>query len=248
MKRQRGRGRKPGNNPNRSYESNGPDVKVRGAAAHIADKYQQLARDAMSSGDRVMAENYYQHAEHYLRIVAANQSRREEGEDGGRGRQRGEQNDRQNTGHNNGRNSSRDNDRNADPSRDEDHSETADANADRSAYSGAQDEDEGGRGRRRRGRRRTDERNDARSDQNESATEGDGDDRRPRAVGGDPLAMVTPEGADDQAQPDQGFAETKTEEKPRRRRTRKVPSEDAEAEAALREASSDKGDDEGAAA
>jgi len=58
MKRQRGRGRKPGNPNNRSFESNGPDVKIRGNASHIYEKYLQLARDATSSGDRVMAENY----------------------------------------------------------------------------------------------------------------------------------------------------------------------------------------------
>src|SRR5690606_18879331 len=63
-----------GPNPlNRSYESNGPDVKIRGTASHIAEKYVQLARDAQSSGDPVAAENYLQHAEHYFRIVAANQ-------------------------------------------------------------------------------------------------------------------------------------------------------------------------------
>jgi Domain of unknown function (DUF4167) len=57
-----------GPNPlTRSYESNGPDVKVRGTAQHIAEKYMTLARDAQSSGDRVMAENYLQHAEHYNR-------------------------------------------------------------------------------------------------------------------------------------------------------------------------------------
>jgi len=81
MKRQRGRGRKSGSPSNRSYESNGPDVKVRGTPSHIYDKYMQLARDASSSGDRVMAENYYQHAEHYLRIVQANQPKREEREE-----------------------------------------------------------------------------------------------------------------------------------------------------------------------
>ena len=54
----------------RNFESNGPDVKVRGNAAHIAEKYLQLARDAQSSGDSVMAENYLQHAEHYFRIVS----------------------------------------------------------------------------------------------------------------------------------------------------------------------------------
>lgn len=78
MKRQRGRGRKPGNTSNRNMESNGPDVKIRGNAAHIYDKYMQLARDASSSGDRVMAENYFQHAEHYLRIVQSAQAKREE--------------------------------------------------------------------------------------------------------------------------------------------------------------------------
>lgn len=75
--RSRGRGRKPGggggNNANRSYESNGPDVKIRGNASHISEKYQQLARDAAASGDRVGAENYLQHAEHYYRMVLETQ-------------------------------------------------------------------------------------------------------------------------------------------------------------------------------
>jgi hypothetical protein len=87
MKRSRGRGgRRPpstnssgggnsggGNNPNRTYDSNGPEIKIRGSASHVYEKYLQLARDANSSGDRVMAENYLQHAEHYYRILAANQ-------------------------------------------------------------------------------------------------------------------------------------------------------------------------------
>jgi len=55
------------------YESNGPDVKIRGTASHVAEKYLQLARDAQSSGDPVAAENYYQHAEHYFRLIAAAQ-------------------------------------------------------------------------------------------------------------------------------------------------------------------------------
>jgi hypothetical protein len=75
--RSRGRnnngGRKHGNPLSRNYESNGPDVKVRGNASHIAEKYLQLARDAQSSGDSVMAENYLQHAEHYFRILSAAQ-------------------------------------------------------------------------------------------------------------------------------------------------------------------------------
>jgi Domain of unknown function (DUF4167) len=75
MKRQRGRGRsnnKPGmQNPNRAYESTGPDVKVRGSAQTIMEKYLQLGRDCMASGDRIIAENYFQHAEHYLRLIKA---------------------------------------------------------------------------------------------------------------------------------------------------------------------------------
>ncbi|MEZ5791905.1 MAG: DUF4167 domain-containing protein [Nitratireductor sp.] len=71
--RMRGRGRKQPNPLSRNYESNGPDVKIRGNASHIAEKYSQLARDAQSAGDRVMAENYLQHAEHYYRIIAASQ-------------------------------------------------------------------------------------------------------------------------------------------------------------------------------
>ena len=57
----------------RVYESNGPDVKIRGTANHVAEKYIQLARDAAASGDPVAAENYYQHAEHYFRLIAAAQ-------------------------------------------------------------------------------------------------------------------------------------------------------------------------------
>lgn len=63
-----------GYNPNRVYDSNGPEVKIRGTATHVYEKYLQLARDANASGDRVMAENYLQHAEHYFRIIAAGQA------------------------------------------------------------------------------------------------------------------------------------------------------------------------------
>lgn len=62
----------------RNYESNGPDVKIRGNAGHIAEKYASLARDALSNGDTVMAENYLQHAEHYNRLIAAAQAQRAE--------------------------------------------------------------------------------------------------------------------------------------------------------------------------
>ena len=60
-----------GFNPNRTFDSSGPEIKIRGSASHVYEKYLQLARDANSSGDRVMAENYLQHAEHYYRIMAA---------------------------------------------------------------------------------------------------------------------------------------------------------------------------------
>ena len=76
MKRSRGRGRRPQNNHhhnnhNRAFDSTGPDVKIRGTAAHVYEKYLQLARDAGSAGDRVTQENYLQHAEHYYRILMA---------------------------------------------------------------------------------------------------------------------------------------------------------------------------------
>lgn len=58
---------------NRVYESNGPDVKVRGTAQTVAEKYMQLGRDAQSSGDNVMAESYFQFSEHYFRVMAAAQ-------------------------------------------------------------------------------------------------------------------------------------------------------------------------------
>ena len=84
MKRQRGRNRKSGGgqnqnaaNPNRSWDSQGPEnIKVRGNAQTVYERYQQLARDAASSGDRVLAENYHQHAEHYFRVLRALQPQR----------------------------------------------------------------------------------------------------------------------------------------------------------------------------
>lgn len=73
-KRLRSRSRKGVSPLARVYDSNGPDVKVRGSAQQVAEKYVQLSRDAQSAGDRVMAENYMQHAEHYYRILAAAQA------------------------------------------------------------------------------------------------------------------------------------------------------------------------------
>ena len=62
----------------RAYESNGPDVKIRGGAQQVAEKYLQLARDAHAGNDPVAAENLLQHAEHYFRLVAAARSERSE--------------------------------------------------------------------------------------------------------------------------------------------------------------------------
>jgi hypothetical protein len=84
-KRMRGRNnnnnnRKSQNPLTRLYESNGPDVKIRGTASHVAEKYIQLARDSQASGDPVAAENYYQHAEHYFRMIAAAQEQFRQGQ------------------------------------------------------------------------------------------------------------------------------------------------------------------------
>ncbi|WP_400769288.1 DUF4167 domain-containing protein [Methylosinus sporium] len=87
-KRIRGRngGRKGPNPLTRSYESNGPDVKIRGTAQHVAEKYLQLARDAQSSGDTIMAESLLQHAEHYFRLIAAAQAAQQQAQGGYGGR------------------------------------------------------------------------------------------------------------------------------------------------------------------
>jgi hypothetical protein len=67
------RGREP--NPlTRSYDSHGPDVRIRGTALHVAEKYLQLARDAHTGNNPVAAENYLQHAEHYFRLIATAQA------------------------------------------------------------------------------------------------------------------------------------------------------------------------------
>ena len=92
MKRMRGRGHRPGGgggggglrhhgggggaggiplNRNHVFDSSGPDVRIRGTAQQLFEKYLQLGRDATSGGDRVMAEGYFQHAEHYFRILNA---------------------------------------------------------------------------------------------------------------------------------------------------------------------------------
>lgn len=76
MKRQRGRnnGRNKPHMPVRTqtFDSSGPDVRIRGNAYQVLEKYLALARDATAAGDRIAAENFYQHAEHYFRMINAN--------------------------------------------------------------------------------------------------------------------------------------------------------------------------------
>ena len=85
MKRQRGRNN--GRNkphmphmPNRgqqTFDSNGPEVRIRGNAYQVLEKYLAMARDASAAGDRIAAENFYQHAEHYYRVINANSEHRQ---------------------------------------------------------------------------------------------------------------------------------------------------------------------------
>src|SRR5271157_797901 len=73
----RGRQTNGGREPNpltRSYDSHGPDVRIRGTAMHVAERYLQLARDAHTGSNPIAAENYLQHAEHYFRLIAAAQA------------------------------------------------------------------------------------------------------------------------------------------------------------------------------
>ena len=77
-------------NRNHVFDSIGPDMRMRGTAQQLFEKYLQLGRDATGSGDRVMAEGYFQHAEHYFRILnAMNQAQQQQG--GHQGNQQGGQ-------------------------------------------------------------------------------------------------------------------------------------------------------------
>src|SRR4051794_36199441 len=115
MKRMRGRGHRPGGgggggggglrhhggggsggiplNRNHVFDSNGPDIRVRGTSQQLFEKYLQLGRDATSGGDRVMAESSFQHAEHYFRVLnLMNQAAAQQGQGGqGSGQSQGGQ-------------------------------------------------------------------------------------------------------------------------------------------------------------
>jgi uncharacterized protein with von Willebrand factor type A (vWA) domain len=77
-KNNRNRNQQGGNIVNRVFDSSGPEGKVRGTPQQVIEKYNQLARDAQLSNDRVAAENFQQHAEHYLRILAEAQREQEQ--------------------------------------------------------------------------------------------------------------------------------------------------------------------------
>jgi hypothetical protein len=88
--RNRGGGKRQGGGGRNNYESNGPEVKVRGTAQQVLEKYLALARDAASAGDRIKSESYFQFAEHYYRIAnadgtAGNSQPRRDGAQSGNG-------------------------------------------------------------------------------------------------------------------------------------------------------------------
>ncbi|MBS0562023.1 MAG: DUF4167 domain-containing protein [Proteobacteria bacterium] len=90
-------------NRNHVFDSNGPDMRIRGTAQQLFEKYLQLGRDATSGGDRVMAESYFQHAEHYFRILnAMNQAAQQSGPGNPQGHQQGHQQRRQFNGNDDG--------------------------------------------------------------------------------------------------------------------------------------------------
>lgn len=119
MKRMRGRGHRPGGgggggggggpirhhspgniplNRNHVFDSSGPDIRVRGTAQQLFEKYLQLGRDATSGGDRVLAEGYFQHAEHYFRILSAAQLQQQQYQNQNQNPNQGPQNYQQNGG------------------------------------------------------------------------------------------------------------------------------------------------------
>jgi Domain of unknown function (DUF4167) len=120
MKRMRGRGHRPGGggggggggprhhtggsggnvplNRNHVFDSSGPDLRIRGTAQQLFEKYLQLGRDATSAGDRVMAESYFQHAEHYFRILNAMAQATQQNQAGGPPHQQRRYNGEENQG------------------------------------------------------------------------------------------------------------------------------------------------------
>ncbi|MBS0124221.1 DUF4167 domain-containing protein [Thetidibacter halocola] len=136
------RNRNPlGNVVNRVFDSSGPEGKVRGTPQQIIEKYNQLARDAALGNDRVAAENFQQHAEHYLRMLAEAQreqdQRREQQERENRERQAQRDRDRPERDGQSGDRSGdddqprrADNPRRADPARGDDQPDVLDLHGD----------------------------------------------------------------------------------------------------------------------
>jgi hypothetical protein len=117
MKRMRGRNHRPGGggggggggsggpirhhsggnvplNRNHVFDSNGPEIRIRGTAQQLFEKYLQLGRDATSGGDRVTAEAFFQHAEHYFRILNAMNQAQQQGQPNGQAPQQQQANQR----------------------------------------------------------------------------------------------------------------------------------------------------------
>ncbi|MBT3915331.1 MAG: DUF4167 domain-containing protein [Rhodospirillaceae bacterium] len=116
-RRSRGRGNgKRQSNRNSNFDSGGPEGRIRGNASQVHEKYLALARDALSADDRVASENYFQHAEHFYRILHANSENQKDGakdgtkDDDANQKDRGRNRRGRNRG--NGRDNARDNNNN----------------------------------------------------------------------------------------------------------------------------------------
>ena len=157
-KQNRNNNRSVGNVLNRVFDSSGPEGKVRGTPQQIIDKYNQLARDAQLSNDRVATENFQQHAEHYLRLLAHAQkeqdARREQQEKENRGRNADKERNKSDNGYDvSGGNVSgleKDNNATSSANRDKDHLETNQENSQsEKGNSGSDDNDRSFRSNRR---------------------------------------------------------------------------------------------------
>ena len=213
-----------GNVINRVFDSSGPEGKVRGTPQQVIDKYNQLARDAQLSGDRVATENFQQHAEHYTRLLAQAQKEMDARRDhqGGQQGQGGHQNvGQQNNGQHGGQGGQQ-NGGQQNGGGSQGNQQDGQGGGQHAGQQGSQDGEGGGRSRRRRDR----------------------DDRPTEAgaevieTGGDAGLVETPEAradapADTRAEGPKAAAKPEIAEdeapKPRRRTRRKAPKADGEA-------------------
>ncbi len=108
-RRSRGRGNgKRQNNRNSNFDSGGPDGRIRGNASQVHEKYLALARDALAADDRIASENYFQHAEHFYRILHANSDGQKDSAKDGDSNQKDRNRSRRNRNRGNGRDNTRD--------------------------------------------------------------------------------------------------------------------------------------------